>query len=97
MSTLDQGKSVWLIWENIPEETIIYFLPAHILGDAEYDVLNSCHNNFLGCVGAPDVDINKLSEWLDSDGKFAHCKVETLDQPPETLKPTKVVVTGFLM
>lgn len=96
MSNLNHDKNVWLIWSNHKGDIEIYYLPEHMLDGEAYDVLHLCHNHFITTWSdtSDEAALDTLSKWLGKDGKFAHCKVLTETHPPETKKPTKVIVSG---
>lgn len=96
-------QNIWLVYNLIPENIFVYFLPYHILSDEDHHVLDLCHYHFTNMIeDSPEVEaaLEKLEEWInptEGEARFAFWKVENTAQPPTTEKPTKVIITGFLL
>lgn len=99
----NRNQNVWLIYNLIPDNIFVYFLPFHILSEEDHNTLDLCHYHFTNMVeDAPEVEqaLAKLEEWInppEGEGRFAFWKVDNTVQPPATEKPTKVIITGFLL
>jgi hypothetical protein len=100
----NRNQNIWLVYSLVPQDIFVYFIPFHVLTDEDYKVFDLCHYKFANAANdnSPEVEaaFEKLERWLnpsEGEGRFAFWKVDNTSVPPTTEKPTKLIVTGFLL
>jgi hypothetical protein len=89
-------NKVLLIWEEVPEETKLYYFDG--LTDEEYNKLCMCQNHFINMKNVGETDdeaaaLNWLNSWLENKQNYLLSK----NVPFKCNVTTTVIFAGFLL
>lgn len=99
MTTLETTTFVLIVWEEIPETTVLYALPESIVGEEEKKMLRLCAGHYINVDNESkniDEALDQLSNMLAGPWK-AFRVFDTDNDHLFERDISAVYVTGFLM